>query len=239
MKNQDPYHLDPMNMPFIKNLLFLILICTSFIFKAQNSFDILGESAFSIHHKASKKYSVNFATRSRYFLYRNQTIQYKQQQVDIFHFSAFNLNFNSDLSFGIYYRNRDLFETGSDELRITQQFNYKKQKLGFRYGQRFRTEQRIFNNATIFRQRYRFAVDFPLNGEKLDIGEAYFIGSLESLLSLNAKESPEIDQRTTLQIGWQLSEDLKLQVGLEYRMEAFNIKAKNNLFLMTTAILKI
>ncbi len=225
-------------MLYTKKLTFIVLLIC-FTSQAQNNFVALGETAFSINHNVWKNYSVNFATRSRYFLYQNETILYNQQQIDVFHFSTFKLNYSHDLSFGIYYRNRDLFETGSNEVRFTQQFNYKKQKLGVRYGHRFRTEQRIQNTKTIFRQRYRFAVDFPLNGEKLDIGEPYFVGSVEGLLSLSKIDTPEIDQRTTAQIGWQINESLKLQAGLEYRLEAFNIKGESNLFVLSTAILKI
>ncbi|GAA4804282.1 hypothetical protein GCM10023330_08280 [Litoribaculum gwangyangense] len=206
---------------------------------AQESFRALAETSIAINHKVSKNYNVNFATRSRSFLYRNQTLQYQQQQLDIFHFSTLVLDYSHDLSFGIYYRNRDIFDTGSDELRLTQQFNYKKQKLGVRFGHRFRSEQRFFNDRTVFRQRYRFTIDFPLNGEKLDIGELYFVSSLEGLLNLSKPDIPEIDQRTTVQIGWQLTENLKLQAGLEYRLESFNVEAQNNLFVLSSGILKI
>ncbi len=181
---------------------------------------------------------MNFAFRSRYFLHKD-ALQYTQQQVDVFHFSTFKLNFIHKLSFGVYYRNRDWFDTGSDELRFMQQFNYIKQRLGVRYGHRFRLEQRIFDNFTAFRQRYRFAVDFPLNGEKLDIGEAYFIGSTEALLSLSKKTTPLLDQRFTTQIGWQVSQSLKLQGGLEYRLESYNASTKSFLFVMTSAICKL
>lgn len=239
MKSQDPYLHHHTSMRCIKKLIFLLLICICFSLKAQGDFVALGESSFAVNHKISKNYSVNFATRSRYFLYRDASIQYNQQQIDVFHFSTFKLDFSHDLSFGIYYRNRDLFETGNNELRFTQQFNYKKQRLGVRYGHRFRAEQRILDNKTIFRQRYRFAVDFPLNGEKLDIGEPYFICAFEGLLSLTKPDAPEIDQRTTAQIGWQLTENLKLQAGLEYRLEAFNVKGRNNLFILSSAILRI
>jgi len=239
LKNRDLFLHHHTIMRYIKNLIYLLLWFICFSSKAQGHFVALGESSFAVNHKVSKNYTANFATRSRYFLYRNAAIQYHQQQIDIFHFSTFKLDFSHDLSFGIYYRNRDLFEAGSDELRFTQQFNYKKQRLGVRYGHRFRAEQRILDTKTIFRQRYRFAVDFPLNGEKLDIGEPYFIGALEGLLSLSKPDTPEIDQRTTAQIGWQLTENLKLQTGLEYRLEAFNIKGRNNLFVLSSAILRI
>jgi hypothetical protein len=226
-------------MLYINKLIFLLWLFFCLTTNAQDGFAALGESSFAVNHKVSKNYAVNFALRSRYFIFRNSSLEYNQQQIDVFHFSTFKLDINHDLSFGIYYRNRDVFETGSDELRFTQQFNYKKQKLGVRYGHRFRTEQRILDTKTIFRQRYRFAVDFPLNGEKLDIGEPYFIGAVEGLISLSKTDVSEIDHRTTAQIGWQLTESLKLQTGLEYRLEAFNIKAKNNLFVLSSAVLRI
>lgn len=207
--------------------------------KAQSNFSSLGESAISVNHNVSDTYSVNFAFRSRYVLYNDDGLQYQQQQVDLFHFSTFKLNYYHKLSIGIYYRNRDWFETGSDETRITQQYNYTKQTLGVRYGHRFRAEQRILDTKTIFRQRYRFAVDFPLNGEKLDIGEPYMVNVVEGLLSLSKPDKPETDIRMSSHIGWQITEKLKLQAGLEHRLEAFNLKANNLLFVLTTAVLKI
>jgi hypothetical protein len=59
------------------------------------------------------------------------------------------------------------------------------------------------------------------------------------LLSLCKSDQPEIGHRTTTQIGWQISKDLKLQTGLEYRFEAFNRDTEYRLFLLTSAILKI
>lgn len=229
-----------MNMPYIKNLCFIVLLLfQGFAIKAQNNFSSLGESALSLNHKVSNTYSMNFAFRSRYVLYNDDGLQYQQQQVDVYHFSTFKLNYYHKLSFGIYYRNRDWFETGSNETRFTQQYNYIKQTLGVRYGHRFRAEQRILDTKTIYRQRYRFAVDFPLNGEKLDIGETYLVSTLEGLLSLSKPDNPETDIRLSSQIGWQINEKLKLQTGIEHRLEAFNLVAKNSLFVLTSAILKI
>ncbi len=207
--------------------------------KAQDDFSSLGESAIAINHKVSETYNVNFAFRSRYILYADNAIQYQQQQVDIYHFSTFKLNFYHKLSVGIYHRKRDWFETGSNETRITQQYSYTKQTLGIRYGHRLRAEQRILDHKTIFRQRYRFAVDFPLNGEKLDIGETYLVSSAEGLLSLSKPDKPETDIRLSAQIGWQATGSVKLQTGVEHRIEAFNVMAKNNLFVLTSVFLKI
>ncbi|NCO62838.1 MAG: DUF2490 domain-containing protein [Flavobacteriales bacterium] len=182
---------------------------------------------------------MNFALKSRYYLYQDAAFRLEQRQLDVVHFSTFKLNYKYNISFGLQYRNRDVFSDSSNEFRTTQQFNYLKQPFGARFGHRFRTEQRFLDAETIFRQRYRFAVDFPLNGEKLDIGEAYYVCSVEALLSLSNINAPELDQRTTAQIGWQLTENLKLQTGLEYRLEALNINTQNKLFILTSAVLKI
>jgi hypothetical protein len=224
-------------MRYIKIIIFIIISCS--ITHAQNHFENFGESAFALNHSVSQKYKVNFALRSRYYLFKQGSILYKQRQIDIFHFSTLKLNYHHDLSLGAYYGSRGVFDEGSNEIRFTQQFNYKHQKLSFRYGHRFRTEQRILDTRTIFRHRYRFSIDFPLNGEKLNIGEPYLIAAVEGLLSLSKDRKPELDERTTVQIGFQLSENLKLQTGLDCRLEAINISTNKILFLLTTAILKI
>jgi hypothetical protein len=225
-------------MRCIKSTLYSALFLFSCSVFSQDDFDVLGESSLSLNQNISKEYTMNFTFRSRYFLHKD-AFQYKQQQVDFFHFSTFKLNFIHKLSFGVYYRNRDWFDTGSDELRFMEQFNYIKQRLGVRYGHRFRLEQRIFDGFTSFRQRYRFAVDFPLNGEKLDVGEAYFVGSTEALLSISKKRKPLLDQRFTTQIGWQINKDLKLQTGLEYRLESYNASSKNFLFVLSSVVCKL
>lgn len=225
-------------MPYIKCFLIPLLLLTA-LGVAQDDFNTFGESSIALDHKVSKGYTANFSLKSRYFLYRDHTVQFTNQQIDITHFSTCNLNIFHAISFGLLYRNRDWFDMGSEELRITEQYNFKKQKMGVRYGHRFRLEQRFIDKQVISRLRYRFAVDFPLNGEKLDIGEAYLVSSIEGLLSLSKINRPQTDLRIASQIGWQLSEALKLQTGIEHRIEAFNLVAKNNLYLLTSAIIKI
>ena len=62
---------------------------------------------------------------------------------------------------------------------------------------------------------------------------------MEALLSNSKHEKPELDHRTTTQLGWLVSEKIKLQFGVEYRFEAFNLNTEQKLFLLTSAILKI
>ncbi|BAO75879.1 DUF2490 domain-containing protein [Winogradskyella sp. PG-2] len=228
-----------MSTPCINRLLFLAALIYSYCSFSQNNFETLGESGFAINKTISGNYKINFAVRSRYYLYRDNEFGFENRQIDLAQFSSFKLNYNNSFSLGIQYRFRETFDGGSNELRLTQQFNYTKKVLATRFAHRFRFEQRILERLTIFRSRYRFAIDFPLNGEKLDVGESYLVTSMEALLSQSSKIKSEIDHRTTAQFGWLISEKLKLQIGLEYRFEAFNINTEERLFFLTSASLKI
>lgn len=227
-----------LNMHIFKTSFFLTFLLISLSASSQDNFDFLGESTLSIGSKLSKTYSMDFVFRSRYFLHK-EVFQYEQQQVDVFHFSNFRLNAAKKLSFGLYYRNRDWFKSGSDELRFLQELNASKQKTGFKLAHRLRLEQRIFDTFSVLRPRYRFAIDLPLNGNTLDVGEAYFVGSTEALVSVSKEHTPLLDQRFTSLFGWLVSKNVKLQSGLEYRWESFNTKANNFLFFATSAVLKI
>ncbi len=228
-----------MSISCIKRFTALIAVLIGGISIAQDNFETLGESSFALDHKVSNSYSYNFAARSRYYLYQDKATTLTNRQIDLVHFSTLKLNYNRSVSFGIQYRFRAVFDGGSNELRLTQQFNYTKQNLALRFGHRVRFEQRILEAITIFRSRYRFAVDFALKGEKLDIGEPYFVASMEALLSQNQNIKSELDHRITAHIGWLISEKLKLQVGLEYRVEALNISTEQKLFILSAVNLKI
>lgn len=225
---------------FLMKIRYIIIsLCISGFSFSQENFESIGETALSVNHKVSSTYRVNFSARTRYFLYRDSELNIENRQIDLVHFSTYNLDYNHSLSFGLQYRFREGFDGGSNEVRLTQQFNYTKQNLALRFGHRVRLEQRILDELTIIRSRYRFAVDFPLNGEKIDVGEAYLVTSMEMLLSLSHNIKPEFDHRTTGQLGWKIAEHLKLQAGLEYRFEALNLNTEHLLFILTTAVLKL
>lgn len=223
----------------VKLFLTFTLYLITFNSFAQSEFNTLGESMVSINHKVTENYSYNFIFRSRYFLNKNNTFLYKQQQVDVFHFSNFKLKTNNKIGIGAYYRNRDWFESGSNELRFIEDYTILKQKTSTRLTHRIRTEQRLLDTKTLFRQRYRFAINHLLNGNTLEVGNAYLTNSIEGLLSIGKTIKPETDIRISSQIGWLINENLKLQTGLEHRLEAFNLKAKNNLFVLTSAVFRI
>ncbi|KAB8151151.1 DUF2490 domain-containing protein [Kordia sp. TARA_039_SRF] len=223
----------------IKKIAFWVFFCSLFSVHAQNDFTTFFEPSVAINHGVNDSYKVNFATVARNYVYRDDATEFTVRHLQLVHFSTWSFNSNHSVSAGVMYRFRENFDDRSNELRFTQQYNYTYRPNIVRFGHRLRTEQRITTNATVHRFRYRFTIDLPLSGEKLDIGEPYFVANAESLLSVTKTETPQIDQRFATQIGWQWTENVKFQTGLEYRFEDYNTTTREILFVLTSLILKI
>ncbi|MGF1559494.1 MAG: DUF2490 domain-containing protein [Flavobacteriaceae bacterium] len=207
---------------------------------AQENLTIYLQPQVALNYKVTASYSHNFSLIQRSYLFEEQQFRFRARQVDFGHFSDFKIQDNQSFSFGILYRFRENFETSKEnELRLIQQYNITFNPRTVRFGHRFRAEQRITPSLTTHRFRYRFAVDFPLQGEQLDLGEAYLVVSTESLLSIAVNNLPQYDQRFTGEIGWLLAEKTRLQVGMEYRFEDYTHKTENVLFFLTSLVLSL
>lgn len=214
------------------SLIFVFLFGISTTFSQEN-FTGFWQPSIAVNYPVATNYSHNFSVQNRNFIYEDENLQLNTRQIDIVHFSNLSIRENQSIAFGILYRFRDVFEASSNELRFTQQYNIQYRPLVVRYGHRFRSEQRISRTTTVHRFRYRFSLDFPLNGEKLDIGEPYLVGNLENLLSVAKSIKPQYDLRLTAHIGWKLSNKTKIQLGAEYRFEDYAQNLENVFFLLT------
>lgn len=228
-----------MNMFFIRVFTITFFICSSNILFPQEEFTVFNESSLSFNHKPSKGYTINFSFKGRNYLYNENNAFVKQRHLELGHFSTFSITPKTSLSLGIMYRNRDWFENSENEIRTTLQYNIKSIIYHFRFGHRLRAEQRFYETSTAFRFRYRLAFDIPLNGEKLNIGETYFVGTSEILWTTLRESKPIFDNRWSAQIGWLISTQTKLQTGLEYRFDRLNVGSQQMLFLLTTAVFNL
>jgi len=178
-------------MFFIRVLLVLLFLLCSDLAVGQENFTGYLEPGFSMNYGVATNYSHNWELAQRSYFFDGD-FKLKARQLDITHFSKLKIGYDQSVAFGVRYRFRNVFETDEEnELRFTQQYNFKHQRSSLRYGHRFRAEQRITPSLTTYRFRYRFAIDLPLNGEKLDVGEPYLITSTESLLSTARTKVPE------------------------------------------------
>ena len=227
-------------MSCIRGCLPLLLLLLTIPLQGQEDLVAYWQPGISFNYKAAPGYQHNFSITNRSFVYQNETWEFAARQLDLVHFSTWKFLDNQSLGFGLQYRFRKLFETDNgNELRLSQQYNITIRPRATRYGHRLRAEQRILKKETIHRFRYRFAVDRPISGEKLDVGEAYFVGTSETLLSLAAETAPQYDLRLGLNLGWLLSNTGKIQAGLEYRIEDFTGFGNDVLFVNTTLVLSL
>ena len=207
---------------------------------AQENFTGYWQPEFSINYDVTPLYSHNFSLANRNYFYRDTQTNFSVRQLDLSHFSTYKTGFNTSIGAGVQYRFREVFENDrSNELRFTQQFNSTKKQRIIRIGNRLRSEQRITNAQTIHRFRYRFAIDLPLKGLELNVGEPYLIATTESLLSVGKGVSPEYDQRFTSQIGWLLGDKAKFQIGVEYRFEDYLGTTQQVFFFLNSLVVSL
>ncbi len=224
----------------IRQKVFLICLALCYFCQGQDNFTGFWQPQASLNYKVSSDYSLNFSVASRNYWYRGQGLELQLRQIDVAHFSNLKIRDNQSIGLGLQYRFRNPFEPErTNEFRLTQQYNITFRPQVIRIGHRLRSEQRLLPSLTIFRFRYRFALDSPLQGEKLDLGEAYIISSAESLFSASKNRSSILDKRFTVQLGWLLSERVKLQGGLEYRLENFTSKTQHMLFFLTSTVISL
>ena len=194
----------------------------------------------ALNYKVWNDYSHNFTLANRNFIYRDEETEFSVRQIDISHYSNVKVRDNQSLGLGILWRNSKIFDDERfNELRLTEQYNITFTPRIVRYGHRLRAEQRFSTSNTIFRFRYRFALDFPLEGEKLDIGESYMVWSVEQLLSAANTIEPIYNLRFRGALGWQISPKSKIQLALEYRLQNYTRSVFHVLLLETSLNLGI
>ena len=220
-------------------ILVLFVVSAGFKANAQGDFEAFSESAFAIRHDFSSIYNANFEASTRAFAYQDSDFIYKTRQVQIGHFSTLKLDLKNSVALGLMFRNRAGFEDSSNEIRLTQQFNRKSILKTLRFGHRLRSEQRFYNQFTTFRFRYRLALDLPLQGLKLDVGETYFVVSNEALWTISKKLQPFLEYRISPTFGLLLTERLNLEFGLELRLDNVIIATEETLFFNTSVELRI
>ncbi|NHF58704.1 DUF2490 domain-containing protein [Flavobacteriaceae bacterium TP-CH-4] len=205
---------------------------------AQNNYTGYIEPDISVNYEAATNYDHNFKISTRTYFYDEGAYGLRSRQIDLVHFSKLKIRVNQSLAIGLQYRFRELFENDREnELRLTQQYNGTSKPSVIRFGHRVRSEQRIQSSITIHRFRYRFALDFPLRGEQLDIGEPYLIGSTETLLSVAKSNRPQYDHRFTVSLGALLSKETRIQAGMEYRFEDYIGGSTQEVFFILSSLI--
>ena len=200
----------------------------------QDRFTAFYEPYIKLSYDVGENYSHDFVFEERTIWYDNKSFMFSVKQIDLAHFSTFKLDDKNALAVGVQYRFRDNFaDKNQNELRVTEEYTYSTQPNVTEYENRFRIEQRITSSLTSHRFRYNFAVTRPFKESKINAGDAYMIGDLETLLMVARNIKPEFEQRIGAGVGWVISDLLKIELVTEYRLTDFAQKLGNELYIVT------
>ncbi|APU67864.1 DUF2490 domain-containing protein [Christiangramia flava] len=229
-----------MTTSFFKFLFFgICLVFISFPMRAQDAFSAFLEPEISINWNRPNRWSFNFAFGNRDILHERQETQFSVQHLELTHFTSYEVGFYGKLSLGLRYRFREMFDNANhNEVRIIQQYARERSFNRVAVAHRFRLEER-FRDRTTFRNRYRFSVEFPLNGDRVNRNEFFLVTETEALWSLGKQEKPSLEQRFGVSLGRAISKDAKLELGTEYRLNDYMKETAGELFISTQLSISI
>lgn len=117
--------------------------------------------------------------------------------------------------------------------RLIQQFNHVRKYESVSLAHRIVTDE-TFTNADpfSFRLRYRLGIEKPLNGRQIDPREFYAKINNEYLAILSGGRA-DAEIRGLFAIGYNATDNNKVELGLEYRVNEFNEKVRAQQFWLT------
>lgn len=204
------------------------------VLQAQGTWELGALPAVNFNKKLQNNWSINGKLESRYLARSgdfNEQILRRNQYVltDIAFVAAKKIGLNSRVAGGVLAR----FEDGEFIQRTIQQFVIVQRFRGFRLAHRFVTDQTFSpSEATEWRMRYRISTEIPLNGEALDVNEFYLKLNHEYLNSFQNSDY-DLELRVIPLLGYGLSEHLKIETGLDYRLDSFIGGAAEHTYWMT------
>lgn len=227
-------------MSCIRALWLVCLFLTTLPAVAQ---DVLGQflqTGVSLNYPVAPTYSHNLSISQRYGFLDPILETRGVRHLEVAHFSNFKWGASRSFGIGVLYRFRELFDDSRmDELRVTEQLNFVSGDDVLRVGHRIRAEQRFSSGITRYRFRYRLALDGPLQGQTLNPREWYWVGTLEGQFSVGKGLRPIYGLRPAAFVGYLASEQLRIQIGAEYRQEDLGRTNIPILFFFTSLILNL
>jgi hypothetical protein len=213
----------------IASLYVLLLLNVHNIFFAQGSFELGILPAVNFNKKLKNDWSLNSRIESRMLL-QSGVIKgavdrsYNYVLTDFSLIAAKKVGLNSRVAAGYLIR----FEEGDVHHRFIQQYTIVQRFSAFRLAHRAVSDQTFSSvEAPEFRLRYRITTELPLNGESADPGELYLKINNEYLNSIQARDY-DLEIRVVPLLGYEFTEKLRLETGLDYRVDSFlNAKASH------------
>lgn len=194
---------------------------------AQTDVRLGGLPTISFNYKAKNNWDFNIKYQSRHYFFQktslsNKRISYTYSNSDISILSGKKTGINSKIIVGFLSRITD----SQLQFRLTQQFVTQKKFRNFRLAHRIAVDETFSStDSPLFRFRYRVGSEIPLQGKKVDVNEFYFKLNTE-ILCLLKNSRYDIETRVTPNFGYVLSNQQKIEIGIDNRWDKLTSNSK-------------
>lgn len=187
----------------------------------------------NINYKISSKNSLNFATQHRLLLYDilDDKIIKNYSLSDFTILYTRKLGLASKFSMGLLTR-----YVGEEWVKRTiQQFGFLYEIFGFKVSNRIRLDQTYKTSGVENRLRFRGGIQIPLKGRVLDNKEFYLKINTE-YLNILKENKYNSEFRLSPNVGYVLSNKLKLELGIDSRIGNLINKYKKQSYWFVTGV---
>ncbi len=212
----------------IKFKILFFIFFNSFLTFAQVETSVGLLPSLNFNQKLSNIYDLNLKIESRHLLFEkvpNQTnkLKYNYSLTDISLIAGKKIGLSNKILFGGLTR----VEPNSFSIRTIQQLVLQNKIAHLRIAHRIGSDQTFSaTESSEFRFRYRFTLEIPLSGRKVDEREFYFKNNMEIINSFQKKEY-DIEFRIVPFIGYVIDKKHKIEFGIDNRFSSFISKKSN------------
>ncbi len=209
---------------------FIFLFFTAFG-TAQGAYQFGLLPSINFSKKLKKDWKVNLKFQSRHLLKQGRwdtqnELNYDYGLSDFALMSSKKVGLNNKVAGGYFIR----FKEDKIIQRLIQQFTIVRKYNSFRLAHRISADQTFENEKKPkYRLRYRLASEFPLNGLTLDEKEFYLKINHEYLNAFQKKDY-DLEIRLVPLLGYKYSDNNKLELGFDYRINSFLSEAAEHRF---------
>ncbi len=196
-------------MRFISVLFLLVPL----ILPAQGDVDLIWEPSATYTHKVNDFWSVASQLTAI-----QSSVGLERMEVSVMPLRR--LSPRTTIGLGYLNRVGSPFESPSViENRFTLQYGYQHPWRIHQVSHRFRVEERIRDGEFTHRFRYRVSLRAPIQGDRIDAGETYWLTQNEGLASFRSGDFSG-ENRISVHLGYLRQNLQRVEVGLQYRAES-------------------
>ncbi len=215
----------------MKLFYFLFFVLLSFFCNAQSSYQFGVLPSINVNKKLPQNFKLNCKLSSRHLLKKGffekpSDFKYQYLLTDFAVLAARKVGFHKSLALGYLIRLKE----GKTVHRSIQQFIITKSYTGVKLSHRITSDQTYeAEERTSFRLRYRLSSAIALQGHAVDSKEFYLKLNNEYLNFWQSK-SYDLEIRILALLGYQFTDQKKVELGLDYRINSFIANSSENRF---------